>query len=86
MAEPAGIDPRALAESLKLGSATSSALTLFDTMVTPATVEHLSSVEAEDMAIFSTAMRDAAIDVEQVFERGLAGARRMSEVVQRLNP
>lgn len=86
MAKPAGMDPRALAESLKLGSATSSALTLFNTMVTPDTVEHLSSVEAEDMAIFRAAMTDAGIDAEQVTERGLAGARRMPEVVRLLNP
>ena len=86
LAEPAGLDPRDLVEALKLGSAASSALTLFNTMVTSDTVEHLSGVEAEDMAIFRGAMREAGIDAEWVAERGLAGARRPPEVVRRLAP
>ena len=86
LAEPAGMDPRALIEALKLGSATSSALPLLGTMVTPDTVEHLSEVEAEDIAIFRTAMTDARIDAASVTERGLAGAKRLPELIKRLNP
>ena len=85
MAEPAGIAPRALVEALKLGSATSSALTLLNTMVTPDTVEHLSKVEAEDMAIFRAAMADAGVDAENVTARGLTGANRLPDLIRRLN-
>lgn len=86
MAKPAGLDPRGLVEALKLGSATSSALTLLNTMVTPDTVDHLSKVEAEDMQIFRTAMADAGIDAEAVTERGLSGAKRLPDLIRQLNP
>ncbi len=86
MAGPAGIAPHALVEALKLGSATSSALTLLNTMVTPDTVEHLSKVEAEDMAIFRAAMADAGVDADDVTARGLTGANRLPELIGRLNP
>lgn len=86
LAEPVGMDPRTLVEALKLGSATSSALTLLNTMVTPDTVDHLSLVEAEDMEIFRTAMADAGVDAGKTTERGLEGARRLSDLVHRLNP
>lgn len=86
MAEPAGLDPRTLVEALTLGSATSSALTLLNTMVTPDTVEHLSKVEAEDMAIFRAAMTDAGIDSADATARGLTGAKRLPELIRRLNP
>ncbi len=86
LAEPAGMDPRALVEALKLGSATSSALTLLNTMVTPETVDHLSAVEAEDMEIFRIAMADAGIDAGDASERGLDGAERLPDLIHRLNP
>lgn len=82
----AGTDPVALVDGLKLGSATSAALTLLNTMVTPDTVEHLSSVEALDMEIFDKAMRDAGVTAESTTERGLLGARRLPELIARLNP
>ncbi len=68
------MDPRSLIEALKLGSASSSALTLLNTMVTPDTVEHLSTVEAEDMHIFEAAMRERGIDAQQAIARGMARA------------
>lgn len=82
----AGIDPVTLVEGLKLGSATSAALTLLNTMVTPDTVDHLSGVEALDMEIFNEAMRDAGVAAELTTERGLSGARRLPELIARLNP
>ncbi len=64
LAGSAGINPCLLVEALKLGSASSSALTLLNTMVTPDTVDHLSSVEAADMEIFRVAMKDAGMEAE----------------------
>jgi 3-hydroxyisobutyrate dehydrogenase-like beta-hydroxyacid dehydrogenase len=84
LASRAGADPPQLVEALKLGSASSSALTLLNTTVTPATVEHLSKVEAEDIRIFAAAMADNGVDA--VTARGLAGAHRLTELISRLNP
>lgn len=52
LASRIGSDPARLVETLKLGSADSSALTLLNAMVTPETVEHLSTVEAEAVEVF----------------------------------
>lgn len=52
LASRIGSDPARLVETLKLGSAESSALTLLNAMVTPETVEHLSTVEAEAVEFF----------------------------------
>lgn len=84
LAERAGADPKRLADSLKLGSASSVALELFGSMVTRETVGHLSEVEALDMTLFAEAMHDAGVDAEQVTARGLSGAHRMSDVVDRI--
>lgn len=73
-------------EALKLGSASSRALTLLNTMVTPDTVAHLSEVEALDMQLFDTAMTESGVDVSAITERGLDGARRLPELIARLNP
>jgi 3-hydroxyisobutyrate dehydrogenase-like beta-hydroxyacid dehydrogenase len=81
-----GLDPVSLLEALKLGSASSAALTLLNTMVTPDTVEHLSGVEALDMELFDTAMTEAGVDATEVTARALSGARRLPELVRRLNP
>jgi 3-hydroxyisobutyrate dehydrogenase-like beta-hydroxyacid dehydrogenase len=86
LAGPAGADPVRLVGALKLGSASSSALTLLNTMVTPATVEHLSEVEAEDMKIFAAAMADSGVDARPVTARGLEGANRLAELIRILNP
>jgi 3-hydroxyisobutyrate dehydrogenase-like beta-hydroxyacid dehydrogenase len=86
LAGNAGADPVRLVEALKLGSASSSALTLLNTMVTPATVEHLSKVEAEDMEIFAAAMADSGVNAGPVTARGLEGANRLTELIRRLNP
>jgi 3-hydroxyisobutyrate dehydrogenase-like beta-hydroxyacid dehydrogenase len=89
LAAQAGVDPVRLAEALKLGSATSAALTLLNTMITPETVGHLSEVQALDMEIFDQAMREAGVDPAAATEataRGLSGTRRLREVIARLNP
>lgn len=86
LAVQAGSDPVRLVEALKLGSASSSALTLLNTMVTPDSVGHLSKVEAEDMEIFAAAMADSGIDAGPVTARGLSGARALTGLIQRLNP
>lgn len=81
-----GMDPVALFEVLKLGSAASTVLSLFNTMITTDTVEHLAQVEALDMDLFDTAMRDAGIDAAAVTARAMSGADRLSGVVGLLNP
>jgi len=85
-ADCVGLEPITLVEALKLGSASSRALTLLNTMVTPDTVDHLAEVEALDMRLFDTAMRDNGIDATAITERGLDGARRLSGLIGRLNP
>jgi 3-hydroxyisobutyrate dehydrogenase-like beta-hydroxyacid dehydrogenase len=52
LASRIGSDPVRLVETLRLGGAESSALTLLNAMVTPEAVEHLSTVEAEAMEVF----------------------------------
>ena len=86
LAQQAGVDPVALVEGLKLGSATSAALTLLNTMVTPSTVEHLSEVEALDMELFTQAMADAGVEAGDTVTRGLSGAPRIPELIARLDP
>lgn len=80
------VDPVRLVDALKLGSASSSALTLLNTMVTLETVDHLSKVEAEDMRIFDAAMTEGGVDAESATARGLAGANGLPELIRRLNP
>ncbi|MFV2117395.1 NAD(P)-dependent oxidoreductase [Streptomyces sp. Act-28] len=79
------VDLGPLVEVLKLGSASSTALTLLNTMVRPDNVGHLSKVEALDMELFDQAMRDAGVDAGEVTERGLSGARGLPELLARLN-
>ncbi|MBM0224586.1 NAD(P)-binding domain-containing protein [Micromonospora sp. ATA51] len=81
----AGLDPGTLVEGLKLGSATSAALTLLNTMVTPDTVEHLSRVEALDMQLFEEAMTAAGVEAAEATARGLPGANRLPDLVRQLN-
>ncbi len=81
-----GLDPVALLNALKLGSASSRALTLLNTMITPDTVEHLSAVQALDMDLFHTAMQEGGIDASTTTTRGLDGAHRLPALVGRLNP
>jgi 3-hydroxyisobutyrate dehydrogenase-like beta-hydroxyacid dehydrogenase len=81
-----GLDATRLVDVLKLGSASSSALTLLNTMVTLDNVEHLSSVEALDMELFDTAMRQAGVDAATLTARGMAGANGLPELLRRLNP
>ena len=79
------LDLGALVDVLKLGSASSAALSLLNTMVRPDNVEHLSKVEALDMELFDRALRDAGIDGGEVTERGLSGARGLPDLLNRLN-
>jgi 3-hydroxyisobutyrate dehydrogenase-like beta-hydroxyacid dehydrogenase len=79
-----GLDVGRLVEALKLGSASSAALTLLNTMVTLDNVEHLSRVEALDMELFDAAMREADVDPGAVTERGTAGARGLSRLLRSL--
>lgn len=81
----AGMEPLRLFEALKLGSASSRALTLLNTMVTADTVGHLSAVEAEDMHIFQAAMTGIGVDAGAVTARGLAGANGLPALVRHLN-
>jgi len=80
-----GTDPSRLLDVLKLGSASSQALTLLNTMVTLETVDHLAKVEAEDMQIFANAMSEHGVDAERATARGLAGANGLPALLHRLN-
>jgi 3-hydroxyisobutyrate dehydrogenase-like beta-hydroxyacid dehydrogenase len=86
LAERVDADPVILVEVLKLGSASSKALELVNTMVTLETVDHLAEVEALDMQLFDTAMTERGVDAHFVTERGLAGARGLDALLRRLNP
>lgn len=81
LADAAKVDVTRLKRSLALGSASSSALTLFGTMITPDNVEHLSQVEDVDVDIFATAMREAGVDASRILDRAHAGAQGMSGVI-----
>jgi 3-hydroxyisobutyrate dehydrogenase-like beta-hydroxyacid dehydrogenase len=84
LARNTDLAPAVLAEALKLGSADSRALRLMNTMVTRDTVAHLSQVEALDMELFDTAMRNAGIDPTAVTARGLSGAHRLGKTIEGL--
>jgi 3-hydroxyisobutyrate dehydrogenase-like beta-hydroxyacid dehydrogenase len=86
LATERGLDPTRLVDVLKLGSASSAALNLLNTVVTLDNVEHLSSVEALDMELFDAAMRDADVDPGSVTARGMQGARGLPGLLRRLNP
>lgn len=79
-------DPVTLVAALKLGSGSSAALTLLNTMITPDTVDHLAAVEAEDMRIFGTAMTERGVNADTATARGLAGASGLPALIRRLNP
>lgn len=79
------LDLGRLVAVLRLGSASSAALSLLNTMVRPDNVEHLSKVEALDMELFDRALRDAGVDAGEVVERGLSGARGLPDLLDRLN-
>ncbi len=81
-----GANPLKLVEVLKLGSASSSALTLLNSMVTLANVAHLAEVEALDMELFAAAMAERGVSAESATERGLAGANGLPTLLRRLNP
>jgi 3-hydroxyisobutyrate dehydrogenase-like beta-hydroxyacid dehydrogenase len=81
-----GMHPRRLVQVLRLGSASSAALTLLNTMVTPETVDHLSKVEALDMELFDRAMKERGVNADSATARGLAGARGLPALIGRLNP
>jgi 3-hydroxyisobutyrate dehydrogenase-like beta-hydroxyacid dehydrogenase len=80
------LDPVTLVDALKLGSASSAALTLLNTMITPGTVDHLAAVEAEDMRIFDRAMTEGGVNADTATGRGLAGANGLPSLIRRLNP
>jgi 3-hydroxyisobutyrate dehydrogenase-like beta-hydroxyacid dehydrogenase len=80
------LDPVTLVDALKLGSASSAALTLLNTMITPGTVDHLSAVEAADVRIFDRAMAEGGVNAGTATARGLAGANGVPALIRRLNP
>jgi 3-hydroxyisobutyrate dehydrogenase-like beta-hydroxyacid dehydrogenase len=82
----AGLDPVDVVEALKLGSATSAALTLLNTMVTPETVDHLAKVQDLDIDLFAQALEDADVSAQDIVARSHSGPRRLPELVGQLNP
>lgn len=81
-----GMDPSSLVDVLKLGSASSSALTLLNSMVALDNVDHLARIEALDMQLFDTAMTESGVNADFVTARGLAGASGQPALLRRLNP
>ena len=81
LAHAAHVEVTRLKQSLALGSGSSSALTLFGTMITADDVDHLRQVEDVDVDIFDTAMREAGVDASAVVERAHAGAEAMPGVI-----
>jgi 3-hydroxyisobutyrate dehydrogenase-like beta-hydroxyacid dehydrogenase len=86
LAGEAGLNPADLVEGLKLGSATSAALTLLNTMVTPRTVDHLAQVQSLDIDLFAQALEDAGVTAADVVSRSRSGPERLPDLVARLNP
>lgn len=80
------MDPSSLVDVLKLGSASSTALTLLNSMVRLDNVDHLSEVEALDMRLFDTAMTESGVNADFVTARGIAGASGLPALLGRLNP
>ncbi len=79
------MDPSSLVDVLKLGSASSNALTLLNSMVTLDNVDHLARIEALDMQLFDTAMCDTSVNADSVTARGLTGASGLPTLLRRLN-
>lgn len=84
LAAQTGTDTARLVEALTKGSASSRALTLFGTMITPENVAHLSAVEDLDVDIFEAAMTDAGVAASAVVQRAHEGARSMADVLAHL--
>ena len=79
------VDPVQLIDALKLGSGSSRAMELLNTMITPETVHHLTELVKIDMQVFETAMQEAGIDADAVDARGMAGVNHLPALVARLN-
>lgn len=86
LASRSEVDPVHLFEVLKEASAGSTVLGLFNTMITPDTVEHLAEVQGLDLDLFDTAMRESGLDASAVTARGRSGNDRIAELVRTLNP
>ncbi len=81
-----GMDPSKLANILKLSSASSSALTLLNSMITLDNVDHLSHAEVLDMQVFDKAMTERHVSAAAATARGLVGANGLPALMHRLNP
>lgn len=84
VAAAAGVDTVRLAQVLAFGSASSSALTLFGSMITQHNVAHLSAVEDLDVDIFETAMHDAGVDATAIIKRAHHGGTAMTSTLTRI--
>ena len=80
------MDLSSLIDVLKLGSASSNALTLLNSMVTLDNVDYLARVETLDMHLFDTTMTESGVHADFVTARGLAGASGLPALLRRLNP
>lgn len=89
LGEASDLDPIRLAEVLRLGSGSSTALELLP-LRSPTSLNemaaHLSGVELLDMDIFADAMTDLGVDASETTERAKAGANSLPAVVHTLNP
>jgi 3-hydroxyisobutyrate dehydrogenase-like beta-hydroxyacid dehydrogenase len=85
-----GADPIRVAEVLRRGSASSTALTLLPlnsavNLDAPEITSPLGYLIL-DMELFRTAMTEAGIDADSIAARGLSGANRLLDVLRTLNP
>jgi 3-hydroxyisobutyrate dehydrogenase-like beta-hydroxyacid dehydrogenase len=89
------LDPRRLVDALKLGSASSVALTALNTLITDENATHLSAAEAGEIELFDHAMRDANLDtnldaatittISAITARATAGALGLPRLLRLLN-
>ena len=81
------MDLSSLVDVVKLGSASSNALTLLNNMVTLDNVDHPGKkIEALNMQLFDTAMTESSVNANFVTARSLAGASGQPALLRSSNP
>jgi len=83
------LDPVALAEILKTGSGSSTALEILPAgtpSLPAAMIEHAKDVLILDLELFEAAMTDYSIEVDEMTARAGSGAQRVPNTIRILNP
>lgn len=79
------VSPARLVEVFALTTASSTALTLLNSMIRPDNVEHLAAVQKIDIELFQHAVDDAGVDGRVVAERSLTGVDAMADLLATIN-